>query len=94
MGCEASAGSLWGGEEDLARRAADLAAKLPEALAPLARIAYNYRWAWYPRGKEVLFRDIDPVLAADGTRIREWTREITYLDHANRGCPRVPEPFQ
>ena len=60
MGCEASAGSLWGGEEDLARRAADLAAKLPEALAPLARIAYNYRWAWYPRGKDV-FRDIDPV---------------------------------
>jgi len=47
------------GDEDLARRAADLAGKLPEALAPLARIAYNYRWAWYPRGKEV-FRDIDP----------------------------------
>ena len=47
------------GEEDLARRAADLAAKLPPELAPLARIAYNYRWAWYPRGKEV-FRDIDP----------------------------------
>ena len=42
----------------LARRAADLAARLPEALAPLARIAYNYRWAWYPRGKEV-FRSID-----------------------------------
>ena len=32
--------------------------RLPEALAPLARIAYNYRWAWYPRGKEV-FRAID-----------------------------------
>jgi starch phosphorylase len=48
------------GDEDLAREAADLAGKLPEALAPLARIAYNYRWAWYPRGKEV-FRDIDPA---------------------------------
>jgi glycogen phosphorylase len=47
------------GDEDLARRADDLAGKLPPALAPLARIAYNYRWAWYPRGKEV-FRDIDP----------------------------------
>jgi len=46
------------GDEDLARRAADLADRLPEALAPLARIAYNYRWAWYPRGKEV-FRAID-----------------------------------
>ena len=40
-------------------RAADLAGRLPDALAPLARIAYNYRWAWYPRGKEV-FRAIDP----------------------------------
>ena len=49
---------VWG-DEDLVGRAADLAGKLPDALAPLARIAYNYRWAWYPRGKEV-FRDIDP----------------------------------
>jgi glycogen phosphorylase len=48
------------GDEELSSRAADLAEKLPDALAPLARIAYNYRWAWYPRGKEV-FRDIDPV---------------------------------
>jgi glycogen phosphorylase len=53
-----SAATGWG-EEDLARRAADLAERLPEALAPLAPIAYNYRWAWYPRGKEV-FREIDP----------------------------------
>jgi glycogen phosphorylase len=48
------------GDEDLSSRAADLARKLPDALAPLARIAYNYRWAWYPRGKEV-FRAIDPA---------------------------------
>jgi len=47
------------GAPELSRRAADLAARLPEALAPLARIAYNYRWAWYPRGKEA-FRAIDP----------------------------------
>ena len=47
------------GDEDLSSRWADLAGKLPEPLAPLARIAYNYRWAWYPRGKEV-FRAIDP----------------------------------
>jgi glycogen phosphorylase len=53
-----TAATGWG-DEDLARRAADLAGKLPPALAPLARIAYNYRWAWYPRGKEV-FREIDP----------------------------------
>ena len=46
------------GDEELSARAADLAARLPEALAPLARIAFNYRWAWYPRGKEV-FRAVD-----------------------------------
>jgi len=46
------------GDEDLARRAADLAGRLPDALAPLARIAYNYRWCWYPGGKDV-FRAID-----------------------------------
>jgi starch phosphorylase len=47
------------GDEELSNEAADLAGKLPAALAPLARIAFNYRWAWYPRGKEV-FREIDP----------------------------------
>ena len=48
------------GDEELARRAADLAGRLPEALGPLARIAYNYRWCWYPGGKDV-FRSIDQV---------------------------------
>jgi len=46
------------GDEDLARRAANLAMRLPDTLAPLARIAYNYRWCWYPGGKDV-FRAID-----------------------------------
>ena len=46
------------GAAELSGRAADLAERLPGALAPIARIAYNYRWAWYPRGKEV-FRAID-----------------------------------
>jgi len=44
--------------EALARRAADLAQRLPEALTPLAHLAYNYRWCWYPGGKDV-FRSID-----------------------------------
>jgi len=48
------------GDEELAHRAADLAGRLPEALGPLARIAYNYRWCWYPGGKDV-FRSIDQV---------------------------------
>jgi glycogen phosphorylase len=47
------------GDAELGLKAADLAGRLPEALAPLARIAYNYRWRWYPGGKEV-FRSIDP----------------------------------
>lgn len=46
------------GAQDLADRAADLAAHLPDALAPLAAVAYNYRWSWYP-GAEDVFREID-----------------------------------
>ena len=46
------------GDEALGHRVADLADRVPGALAPLARIAYNYRWCWYPGGKDV-FRSID-----------------------------------
>jgi starch phosphorylase len=48
------------GSDDLERAAARLAAQLPEPLAPLARVAYNYRWAWEPGGPDT-FRAIDPV---------------------------------
>ena len=47
------------GSTDLDHAADDLAARIPEALAPLARLAYNYRWSWLPDGHE-LFRPIDP----------------------------------
>ena len=46
------------GREDIRRAAGDLAERLPEALAPLARLAYNYRWSWLPGGAE-LFRAVD-----------------------------------
>ena len=46
------------GDEELDRRAADLAERLPAELASLARIAYDYRWCWYPGGDDV-FRSID-----------------------------------
>jgi starch phosphorylase len=46
------------GTTDLIQAAADLAERLPEPLAPLARIAFNYRWSWLPGGPE-LFRAID-----------------------------------
>jgi glycogen phosphorylase len=48
------------GQDDLARAADSLASQLPEALAPLARLAYNYRWSWMPDGKEV-FRAVNPL---------------------------------
>ena len=47
------------GEQDVARAAAELAARIPPALAPLARVAYDYRWSWLPGGDE-LFADIEP----------------------------------
>src|ERR1700759_1677530 len=46
------------GREDIRRAAEDLAERLPDALAPLARLAYNYRWSWLPGGAE-LFAAID-----------------------------------
>ncbi|MEP6954264.1 MAG: alpha-glucan family phosphorylase [Solirubrobacteraceae bacterium] len=47
------------GAQDLSRAASDLAARIPEPLAGLARLAYNYRWSWLPGGTSV-FRSIDP----------------------------------
>jgi starch phosphorylase len=49
----------WAGDRDLAREAEELAGKLPPGLAPLAHMAFNYRWSWAPGGPEV-FRDVDP----------------------------------
>jgi glycogen phosphorylase len=45
---------LW----DVRRAAEDLAARLPAALAPLARLAFNYRWSWLAGG-HALFAAID-----------------------------------
>ena len=47
------------GREDIRRATAELADRLPDALAPVARIAYNYRWSWLAGGPE-LFASIDP----------------------------------
>ncbi len=46
------------GRLDLSRAAGELAERLPNELAPLARLAYNYRWSWLPGGHE-LFRRVD-----------------------------------
>jgi glycogen phosphorylase len=47
------------GSADMARAVQELAGRLPAALAPAARLAYNYRWAWLP-GAADAFRSIDP----------------------------------
>ena len=47
------------GARETDERAAQLAWRLPPELAPLARIALDYRWAWDPDGP-ALFRSLDP----------------------------------
>jgi glycogen phosphorylase len=46
------------GRGDIQCAAEDLAGGLPGPLAPLARIAFNYRWSWLPGGAD-LFRSVD-----------------------------------
>jgi len=48
------------GHDDLLRAAEALAARVPQPLAGLARLAYNYRWSWTPGGHDI-FSAIDPV---------------------------------
>jgi starch phosphorylase len=48
------------GRTDIQGAAEDLAERLPTALAPFARLAYNYRWSWLPDGPDV-FRTVDPA---------------------------------
>ena len=47
------------GSSDVSRAVGELAERLPASLAPLARLAYNYRWSWLPGAAE-LFESIDP----------------------------------
>ena len=44
--------------DDIERAVGELAARLPDELAPLARLAYDYRWSWAPDGPGV-FEAID-----------------------------------
>src|SRR3712207_9533138 len=48
------------GHDELTRAIQALAARIPQPLAGLARLAYNYRWSWTPDGPEV-FAAVDPV---------------------------------
>ena len=49
------------GSRDLARAIGEMEERLPEALAPLARVVFNYRWSWLSGGS-ALFRDMAPAL--------------------------------
>jgi len=46
------------GSDDLRRAAAQLAGRIPDALAPFARLAFDYAWSWAPGGRE-LFAAVD-----------------------------------
>src|SRR3712207_2833192 len=54
-----SSTAVTAGSHDLERAARELAERIPEPLAGLARLAYNYRWSWTPGGTD-LFRSVDP----------------------------------
>lgn len=47
------------GAAETAERATRLASELPPELAPLARVAFDYRWSWTPGAPE-LFESLDP----------------------------------
>jgi starch phosphorylase len=50
---------MFPGDGDIERAVADLALALPESLRSLARIAYDYRWAWAADGAAT-FQALDP----------------------------------
>jgi starch phosphorylase len=56
----ASSPALIDGSRDVENAANELAARLPEQLTVLARIAYNYRWSWLASGDK-LFARLDPA---------------------------------
>ena len=53
------ASQLNDGRRDIERAIAELAARLPEPLAPVARVVYNYRWLW-ARGSRSAISSISP----------------------------------
>jgi len=50
---------MFRGDVDIERAVADLALALPEPLRPLARVAFDYRWAWSADGAAT-FMALDP----------------------------------
>src|SRR5512137_1601754 len=77
---------MFRGDDDIECAVAELGRALPERLRPLARIAYNYRWAWSAEGAAT-FRAIDPdVWARTGANPRRLLAETSrqQLERAGR----------
>jgi starch phosphorylase len=64
------------GRANLERAISELAERLPEALQPLAPLAFNYRWSWMVDGPEV-FRDIDPYAFGRSAGNPRYLIEVT-----------------
>jgi starch phosphorylase len=88
--------TLWPGSEDLTAARDALAARLPDALHPLAELAMNYRWSWLRGGPE-LFAELDPyrwglcgrnpvhlLEEAAEDRIQAAARDAAFIDRAHR----------
>jgi len=94
---------LHDGSRDLERAVAELRERLPEPLAALARLAFNYRWTWLPDGATV-FSHVDPALwgrsggnprwlleAAAPRRLRELAGDPGYVKRVAELAARFDE---
>jgi glycogen phosphorylase len=91
------------GARDLQRAVGELVDRLPEPLAPLARLVFNYRWTWLAGGT-ALFRDIDPHLWSRSgcnplwmvesiapSRLRALSEDEGYVACVERAAARLDE---
>ncbi len=89
------------GGRDLERAIDELSERLPSPIAPLARIAYNYRWTWLPGGAD-LFRDVDAALwrrcgcnprsiieAVPPRRLRQLAEDAAYVASVARAAAAI-----
>ncbi len=94
------------GRRDIARAISDLAERLPPSLAPLARIAYNYRWAWLPHAI-ALFHEIEPAIwrrsecnpryaieAATPQRLQALAQDSSYVERVRTVAAAIDAELQ